>query len=432
MNAQESLAPQLPVPPDQRRHVIVIGAGVVGLSTALWLLRAGHAVTVIDRDPPRADGNYEHAASFGNAATIAFGACLPVASPGVLASVPRMLLDRRGPLSLFWRDLPGLMPWLIAFIRSSTPAEVDRIIRVLGQLLRLSEAGHAPLMQESGAESLFRRNGCLYLYKSAQKFAAAKNDIDMRQREGVRMEILDADAIRAAEPGLAPLYHKGIRFSDTYFLDNPHQYALGLARSVEARGGRFISGEAVGVSSFEPNVGVRVNGDWLLADRIVVAGGAWSKRLAASAGDKVLLDSERGYHVNFPDDGGRLNAPCCYPEHGFYLTPLQEGLRAAGTVELGGLGAPLRPVRTSVIAQVARELVPGLGKPGREWLGFRPSMPDSLPVVGPSPKDPRIIYAFGHGHIGLTLAGITGRMVSDLVSGQELPMDISALRPTRF
>ena len=432
MNAQESLSPQLPVSSGQRRHVLVIGAGAVGLSCALWLQRAGHTVTVIDRSPPLPGAPYEQAASFGNAGTIAFGACLPVASPGVLASVPRMLLDRRSPLSLFWRDLPALMPWLIAFVRSSTPAEVDRIIRVLGQLLRLAEAGHAPLMQESGAEALFRRHGCLYLYKTPQKFAAARNDIDLRQREGVRMDILDADAIRAAEPGLAPVYHKGIRFSDTYFLDNPHQYALGLARSVEARGGAFVRGEAAGIRSSDAHVGVSVNGEWLTADHVVVAGGAWSKRLAVSAGDKVLLDSERGYHVNFPEDGAKLNAPCCYPEHGFYMTPLQEGLRAAGTVELGGLGAPSRPVRTAVIAQLSRELVPGLGKTGREWLGFRPSMPDSLPVIGPSPQDPRILYAFGHGHIGLTLAGITGRMVADLVSGQDLPMDISALRPTRF
>jgi D-amino-acid dehydrogenase len=423
---------QLPVEDSARRGVVVVGAGLVGLSCALWLLHAGHRVTLVDRQPPAPDASYAHAASFGNACSIAFGACIPVATPGIWARAPRMLLDPRGPLSLYWWDLWRLAPWLAAFLRSSKSAEVSRIAAVLGGLLRLAEAGHAPLMKESGAEGLIRRSGCLYLYRTAETFAEAQSDIALREREGVRMEILDADTIRQAEPNLAILYHKAVRFTDVYHLDTPFRYALALADAIRRRGGQFVRGDVRTLLCASDAVAAVLDTQTLNAERIVVAGGAWSRPLAASVGDRILLDTERGYHVLFPDGGTLLNAPCCYPEHGFYMTPLAEGLRAAGTVELGGLGAPARPSRTEMIAKIARELVPALGRPAGTWLGFRPSMPDSLPVVGPSPHDSRILYAFGHGHVGLTLAGVTGRIISDLVSNRKPPVDVAPLHPSRF
>jgi D-amino-acid dehydrogenase len=288
------------------------------------------------------------------------------------------------------------------------------------------------LIKESGAKNLLRRAGCLYLYRTPKQFADAKKGIALREREGVNMEILDAEAIRRAEPSLAPLYHKGVRFTDAYHLDTPARYALALADAIRQRGGVFIQGEVRALAGASDGVDAVLEYGTLRADKIVVACGAWSKPLAASIGDPVLLNTERGYHVLFPDRGPLLNEPCCYPEHGFYLTPLNEGLRAAGTVELGGLDAPPRPARIEMIARAARELVPDLGEAGRAWVGFRPSMPDSLPVIGPSPHDARVLYAFGHGHIGLTLAGVTGRIIADLISGSDPPLDIEPLRPARF
>lgn len=414
------------------RSVVVVGAGVVGLSAALWLLKSGHRVTVVDPSPPGEGRSYEQAASFGNACTMAFGAVLPVAMPGIVRAVPGMLLDREGPLSLFWGDLPRLAPWLLRFLRASTPAEVSRIVGVLGGLIRLAEAGHAPLIDEVALPGLLRRSGCLYLYRNAARFAAAQGDIALREREGVRMRILDADEIRAREPGLAPLYHKGLEFLDAYSLDTPQRYAIGLAEVIRARGGQIIAGEVAGLEPGADGVRVQCTGETLRAERVVIAAGAWSRRLAQTIGEQVALDTERGYHVLFPEDGARLGAPTCYPEFGFYMTPTHEGLRAAGTVELGGLGKPARAVRTDIIARRVRQLVPGVGKPGRTWLGFRPSMPDSLPVIGPSARDARVIHAFGHGHIGLTLAGITGRIVADLVSGRTPPVDLAPLRGDRF
>jgi glycine/D-amino acid oxidase-like deaminating enzyme len=423
---------QAPVAESSRRRVVVIGGGVVGLSCGLWLLKAGHSVTVIDRQALGAQASFARTASLGTACTIALGACLPLATPGIWAAAPTMLLDHRGPLSIYWRDILRLTPWLIAFLKSSRRPDFDRIVSVLGGLLRLAEAGHAPLIEESGAGGLLRRGGCLYLYRTPKQFADAKEGIALRKREGVNMEILDAEAIGRTEPSLAPLYHKGVRFTDAYHLDTPSRYALALADAIRGRGGEFVQGEARGLASANDGVEAILEHGRLKADRIVVACGAWSRPLAASMGDRVLLDTERGYHVLFPDGGSLLSEPCCYPELGFYLTPLEEGLRAAGTVELGGLDAPPRAARIEMIARAARKILPQLGQAGRAWVGFRPSMPDSLPVIGPSPHDARVLYAFGHGHIGLTLAGVTGRIVSDLISGFDPPLDIEPLRPARF
>ena len=221
-------------------------------------------------------------------------------------------------------------------------------------------------------------------------------------------------------------------FHDSYSLDDPHAYARGLALAFMERGGTLIRSEVKAVAADQDGVLVEAADGIHRAERIVIAGGAWSKTLAAQVGDNIYLDTERGYHVLFPGCGKLLSRPTCFAEQGFFMTPLTEGLRAAGTVELGGLGKPLRPHRTRMISRVAKRLLPDLTEPGREWLGFRPSMPDSLPVIGPSPRDPRFIYAFGHGHIGLTLGGITGRLVADVVSQRPPVVDLTPLRPLRF
>jgi len=415
-----------------RFSVSVIGAGVVGLSSALWLQKAGHRVTLIDPAPPISGGRYDQASSFGSACTMAFGACIPVASPGILRAVPGMLLDRQGPLAISWRDLADLAPWLGSFLRAASPEAVSRITKVLGALLHLAEAGHAPLFDGAGASDLKRMNGCLYLYRNEKSFGRAQAEIALRHRENVRMRILGRDEIREREPQLAPLYCKGVLFEDAYSIDNPLIYAQRLLQHFVAGGGTVVSARVSSIESDDAGLTVRCEDGSLRTDRAVLSAGAWSGRIARTFGDRIRLDTERGYHVMFPEGGRLLTTPTCYPEHGFYMTPLAEGLRAAGTVELGGLGKPARPERTKVIERITRKLLPGVGKAGGTWLGFRPSMPDSLPVIGPSPTNPRIIHAFGHGHIGLTLGGITGRLVADIIGDQPPLIDLHPLRADRF
>lgn len=431
---ETALSTALPkLPKDGRSYVVVVGAGVVGLSAALWLQKAGHAVAIIDPEPPLPGASYLNAASFGNACTIALGACIPVGTPGILYDVPGMLLKRSSPLSIFWGDLPRLLPWLVDFLRASSKTEFDRIVGVLGRLMRLAEAGHNPLFEEAQATHLKKSHGCLYLYRSSASFQRAQRDIELRRREGVRMEILDRKAVKEREPHLAPLYSNGLLFSDAYRIDDAMRYAQSLAALFQKKGGKFLKSRARAIDPGEQNIAVHCeDGRSVNADHVVVAAGGWSRQLARTVGDRVRLDVERGYHVLFPRDGGLLSAPTCYPEHGFYMTPLGEGMRSAGTVELGGLGKPARAARTVVIEKISRVLLPGLRDAGRTWLGYRPSMPDSLPVISKSPTDPRVVYAFGHGHIGLTLAGITGRLVCDLVGGHNPVIDLHPLRADRF
>ncbi len=421
-----------PLPETERRHVLVIGAGLVGLASALWLQKAGHRVTVIDREPPLAGASYKQACSYGNACTIAPHSVVPVATPGIAWRVPGMLANPLGPLAIVWRYLPHLAPWLRAFVASSSKDEVERIAAVLSGLLVQADAGWRPLIHEAGAKALERRHGCLYLYKTEAQFQAAEPEMLFRERHGVVLERLDAAAIRDLEPNLAPLYCRGVLFRDAYTISSPKLLAFALAMVVGERGGTFVGGDASGLEMTEAGVRLRAGDDEMGADHAVVAAGAWSGTLARQIGDKVLLDTERGYHVLYPSAGSLLTRPVCYPEHGFYMTPMADGLRAAGTVELGGLSAPSNAGRTAMIRRGVEALLPGAGEGTLEWLGFRPSMPDSLPVIGNSPTSPNVTYAFGHGHLGLTLAGITGRLVADLVSKRKPSIDLTPFRSQRF
>ncbi|MFM7003997.1 MAG: NAD(P)/FAD-dependent oxidoreductase [Limnohabitans sp.] len=425
--------PDLPLQsPRGSLNVWVVGSGAVGLSCALWLLKSGHHVTVFDPNPPLEDIDYRGACSFGNACSIAYGAVTPVAMPGILKDVPSMLTNPLAHLSIQWRNFPELIPWLLQFIRASKTEKVLEIVQELTELLRLAEAGISPLLQESGSQNLIRNRECLYLYHSKEKYQQAQYGLQLRANQGVRMETLTASQVYEREPHLTPVYHKGVLFLDAYSLESPYVYMKNLAKCILQRGGKFVRQNIDDIVTV--NDQVRLKGQGVLsepADQVVLAAGAWSKKLLHPK-DQVLLNTERGYHVMFPGAEKLLTTPTCYPEHGFYMTPMMDGVRAAGTVELGGLGRAPNPKRIEVIERATRQLIQGLGSSGDTWLGHRPSMPDSLPVIGPSPHNERIIYAFGHGHLGLTLAGITGRLVAEISGGHSLSKNIHALRPLRF
>ncbi|MBP2234361.1 glycine/D-amino acid oxidase-like deaminating enzyme [Sinorhizobium kostiense] len=287
------------------------------------------------------------------------------------------------------------------------------------------------MIAEAGAGDLIEEHGCIYLYKSERGGEAAARDAAFREKHGVKLERLSAQEVRDLEPHLAPLYRGGIWFKDAYVIASPERLARLLARAIVSRGGQFIAGVACDLRVEGMSAVIRANDKVLSADRVVIAAGAWSRELAAKVGDHVLLDTERGYHVLFPQARELLTRPACYPEHGFYMTPMADGLRAAGTVELGGLEAPANWKRTMMIRKAVKTLVPSAGEGTSEWMGFRPSMPDSLPVIGSSPRTDRVIYAFGHGHLGVTMAGITGQLVSELVTCARTSLDIDPLRSDR-
>lgn len=412
-------------------RVAVIGAGVVGLSTALWLQRKGFNVVLFDPTPPLTGVPFRNAASFGNAATIAPSGIFPTAAPGILWKVPGMLLRRDGPLTLQWSDIFDLAPWLAGFLSASLRSRQDGIISALASLMRVIEQGHAPLMEEVSGIRLGRGKGSIHLYRTVEESESAKRSNDRRRAEGVEAQSLSRDEIAALEPNLAPGFIGGTIFPDCYVVDSPEAYCRGLAQTILKRGGRFVPAKAERIESGDAGLLVHSGGSVFTTDRVVVSAGAWSRGLSKKVGDGLNMNTERGYHVAFAHDEPLLTHPVMYPSDGFFLTPLSHQIRAAGTVDLGGLDKPARQSRLKVLEEKARKMVPALGERQDIWMGFRPSTPDSLPFIGPSSKDPRILYACGHGHLGLTLGGITGKLVSELMAGEQPSVDLAPFSPAR-
>lgn len=410
----------------QTVEIAVIGAGVIGLAIAHRLAAEGREVVVID---PAAPGS---GASYGNAGTIADYAIQPVGTPDVLRSLPSLLFDRNSPLSIRQAALPSLAPWLVRFARQSLPGAARRNAVAIAGLMAGALQGWEELAAEIGGGGLMQRKGCLYLYETAAGAKAARDDLGFRRDLGVSVEMLNEAETAAMEPGLPALSGGAAYFPKAVFMSDPGQMMGLLTRAAFAGGVGHIEAR---VARLERQVsGVRLTGPGLnlMAQRVIIAAGAHSKDLARQAGDRVPLDTERGYHVEWDMKAPRLTRPCCPTSRGFYFCPMTGRLRVAGTVELGGLTAPPARHRIEKLIEGARAFFPDLGTPDRDWMGFRPSMPDSLPVIGPSRGGAEIIHAYGHGHVGLTLAPVTAKMVADLVAGRAVGAEIEACLPTRF
>ena len=406
-------------------EIAVIGAGVIGLAVAEALLAEGHEVTLIDPAPPGMG------ASYGNAGTIADYAVMPVGTPDVLRNLPSLLFDKDSPLAIRRAALASLAPWLLRFARQSLPAAAARNASAIAALVADACLRWEELASRIGGAQILQRRGCLYIYETAQGFQAAQADIAFRKTIGISAEMISPQALAAMEPTLPEVAGGATFFPKAVFLSDPGQMVQLLAEHVLAQA-TFVQAAATELHRNAGGVQIRGAGFQLQARKVVIAAGAHSRALARAAGDRVPLDTERGYHLEWDMPTPRLSRPTCPTSRGFYLCPMQGRLRVAGTVELGGLTAPASPHRLEKLAEGARAIFPDLGAPDRSWMGFRPSMPDSLPVIGRSAAGAEVIHAYGHGHIGLTLAPITASIVSDLVAGRPSAIDISAYRATRF
>ena len=409
-------------------RVVVVGAGMVGVCTALWLQESGHEVTLIDRGAPG------RATSYGNAGIFATYSCIPINSPRRFVDTPSMLFDAHGPLSIQWSYLPRFLPWALRFLAACRPGRVRATVRALGAILAHAEEGFRPLARRAGIDSLLGEAGALYVYESEESWRRDRGNRERRRANGVAFRELDASEVFELEPALANVVHRGIHFDDVYHLRNPHAVVDGLARAFVQWGGRLLHAEVKSIAGGIPGLlEVVSSGERLPADRVVVAAGAWSTRLLGPLAAGIPLDTERGYHVMFPEAASLLSRPVAPVDGGFFMTPMEGGLRAAGTVEFAGLDAPPRQARVEALTAAVRRLLPDLGDPAESWLGFRPTLPDSLPAIGPLPSDPRILCAFGHQHLGMTLGGITGKLVAELVDGATRPsVDLAPFRPDRF
>ena len=409
------------------KNIAVIGAGVVGVSAALYLQRDGHAVTLIDREGPAAG------ASYGNAGGVVNASTAPIGMPGLLRRVPAMLLDPQGPLVLRWRYLPAIAPWLLRLLLASRRSRVEGIADARVALNAGVEAAWRALAAQAGIEDLLRPVGWLEVFETDKGLASTAAERDLMTRRGVPFEILNADELRQLEPALAPIFKHGFFMPGCLFVANPGRAVQRLAEDFVQRGGRLVIRQVSGFGlDGRPYRVLTDGGDALETDAIVLAAGAWSRRLARQLGASVPLDTERGYHLMLPALDNGLRRPTIHGEQSFVLCPMEQGTRLTSQVEFAGLDAPPDFRRVRGLLSAAKRMLPALeAEEQSAWLGFRPSMPDSLPVVGPVDGLPDVYLGFGHGHLGLTQGPVTGRILADLVAGRDPGIDLAPYRAGR-
>ena len=410
------------------KRIVVIGAGIAGVSAALYLQRDGHQVTIVD---PRDPGT---ATSFGNAGVIARYGCVPTATPDMLARVPKLLMNPYGPLAIRWSYLPRLAPWLLQLIRNAAPARILANARSKSALLDLAWDAYQVLIEEAGAHDLIHHLGMIRVFETDAGFRRAQREIDLMRQCGRKVDILTADEIRDLEPALAPIFRHGLHFSDSHNIRNPGRLVEMFARRFTTGQGAVIKHAVTGLGRTE--VGgwrVATDGEGFEADAIVVAAGAWSARIAKMIGVRVLLDTERGYHVMLPHPEITLGRSVHFAEPTFMVSPMEGGLRMTTGVELAGVDAAPDYTRVRRMIPLAQKRIQGLaGEAESEWMGWRPSMPDTVPVLGRAPGYDNVYFAFGGAHIGMTLGPIMGRVVADLVAGRDPGVDLGPYRADRM
>lgn len=415
---------------------LVVGAGIVGVATALHLQADGRRVTLLDPDPPGKAGAEagRTAASYGNAGMIAGHIARPLAMPGIWRRVPAMLLDPTGPLSIRWTYLPRLMPWLARFLWASRRATVERLARDLAAILAPAWDAYQPLLAAAGEAGQLRRHGNLLVFRDEAGRRAADAEIDLMRRVGVTAADIGENRLRDLAPCLSRAYRHAVHFEESGQALDPRALLTALTRHFEASGGTVEAARAMGFVT----EGRRVTA--VLTDRgarpaglVALTAGIWSGRLARELGVRVPLETERGYHVTLAEPGVAVPMPTVLADAKFAATGMSCGLRLAGTIELGGLGAPPDPRRHEALLRNAVAAYPGLDTARQSrWMGFRPSLPDSLPVIGRALGLDNVLLGFGHGHLGLTLGAVTGRMLGDLAAGRMPPVDPHPYRPDRF
>ena len=406
-------------------RVAVIGAGIIGLACAHRLAREGHAVSVFDPDP---EGDK---CSWGNAGAIATTEVVPASVPGALLRVPGWLLDPLGPVSLRPAHLPSMAPWLLDWVRAGRPARVATIAAALAALLGRVYDDLTPLLDALGLADSLHRRGALTVYTSAAALARDADAWALRRRHGIVCEAIGGAAARALEPALASTIAAAVFTPDWSHVSDPKALWAALLASVRASGVTLVAARVADIA--RPGRVRLASGEEAACDAVVLAAGAWSAALARGAGDRVLLESERGYNMTLPQPNVALDREIIFAERHFVATPLSVGLRIGGAAEFSGLAAPPRHARARVLAELARAYLPDLARDGgTAWMGQRPTTPDSLPVLGPSPRRADVIYAFGHGHLGLTLAATSARLVADCVAGRPAAVDLRPYAAGRF
>lgn len=415
----------------RKLSVAVIGAGVVGLATAYYLTKFGAQVTLFDRDP---EGDK---ASMGNAGAIAVTEITPSSDPATFRRIFGWILDPLGPLAVRPLHAPKLVRWLMLYAMAGTPSEVDRLSRALAAINSRVYKDLIPMITEIGLSGEIYRAGALSVYESAEGYRRDGAERTRQRENGVIVEEMSGDEARRLEPALGQIVHRAVRFPQWSHVSDPKRVVEATRTWLLTTGAQIYRDEVRNVISARADtagaVRIQTACGTYPADRVVIAAGAWSAELARRVGDWVVLESERGYNMTIPNSGVALNQPLIFAERKFVATPLMCGLRIGGAAEFGGLAAPPNFRRSQALVQLARLYLPHLNTAGGVcWAGHRPSTPDSLPVISSSEHNASVFYAFGHGHLGLTQAATTGRLVSELVFSRAPSLPMAAYGVGRF
>jgi glycine/D-amino acid oxidase-like deaminating enzyme len=404
----------------------IVGAGIQGISNALFLQKKGFNVTIFDRDEPGSP-----AASYGNAGHFSPYASVPINRPDVLTDVPAMLLSSTGPLALKWNYFPKMIPWFLQFIRNCSTKKMMHTAKNMHQVLDLALPAYDELFDEIDLGGLVEKKGILYIWND-QSLKSRELEIKVRNELGVDQQVVTPKEIHDLEPNIKPIYHGGVYYQHGRHARNPKKILLKLFELFLKKGGKFLKINIKEIGFNEEKPLIKAETQSFLFDKIVIACGSFSKKLTDNLGEKIPLDTERGYHVHFKDCDHLLSRPVIFQNRGFGITPMEQGLRVVGTVEFGGLDNPLSKSRVKNLINNAKYMMGDLPEHEDEWLGFRPTLPDYLPVIGPSKKHKNVFYCFGHHHLGWTLGPISGKIISGMIAEENTNLDLKPYSSLRF
>ena len=395
------------------KSVGIIGSGIQGVCAGLQLIKKNIPVTIFDRHDPLSS-EYKPA-SYGNAGHFSPYAVLKFNRPDIIKDVPKMLFSSYGPLALKWNYIFKLFPWLVHYLKNCNKESMLHTAKYMHQISQSADESYEEIFKEIDIENLVDRKGIIYVW-SNKNLKSRNLEIQVRNDLGIKQKILSQKEVLDLEPNLSPIFDAGILYENSMFARDPHAILKKIFKLFLAKGGRFVQENIKSLKQIDKNKTI-INSEKekYSFEKVVVAAGAFSKHFTDQLGEKIPLDTERGYHVHFKGMSNLLNRPVICLDRGFSLSPMNQGLRAVGTVEFGGLNNPPSKNRIKYIINCAKEFLPQLDDHYDEWMGFRPSLPDFLPVIGPSLNNQNIIYAFGHDHLGWTLGAITGKIVSGII-----------------
>ena len=411
---------------EKKLKVGIVGAGIQGISNALFLQKKGFEVTIFDKDEPGSP-----AASYGNAGHFSPYACVLMNRPDVLTDIPAMLLSSTGPLALKWNYVPKMIPWFLKFIRNCTTKRMMHTAKNMHQILDLALPAYDELFDEIDLEGLVEKKGILYVWND-QSLKSRDLEIRVRNELGVDQQVVTPKEIHDLEPHLKPFYHGGVYYQYGRHARNPKRILLKLFDLFLKKGGKFLKINVQDINFDSEKPVIKTEAQRFIFDKLVIACGAFSKRLTDNLDEKIPLDTERGYHVHFKDCDHLLSRPVIFSNRGFGITPMEQGLRVVGTVEFGGLKNPPSKGRVKNLINNAKYMLDDLPEHEDEWMGFRPSLPDFLPVIGPSKNHKNIFYSFGHHHLGWTLGPISGKIIAGMIAEENTNLDLKPYSSLRF